>query len=285
MRRPAPALTERSRPGAWAVLYGAILLVLVACDSGTPGASTAVPDVTVAAAATTAPQPSATRGAAVATNTSAPVLSPTEDTSAASAYATITALARNAAATRTALAAPTSTSTPAPPPPPLPAADLGTYKLIVTARAEGFRVYQQPGTLVLSAAQPDSGHSAEVHIWTGVMRGRELADLSPGKAAGGLYLTTSAGTLPAKFPQAAGYNTSVVYDPTTQLLTILADPEHGLPGGWSTGPNNKARRPRPISGGKIVLTLGPPGHLSGQLDLTAAGEPPLIYAGGLQGVK
>jgi len=257
-------------------------LLLASCDSApvpsptsgtTAVPSTAVPSATSAVAAA----PSPTLAAAPA--------SPTQDSAAVSAYATITAISRNDAATVTALAKPTLTP-PAQAAPAVPASALGTYRTIITAKAEGYRVYQQPGTLVLSAAAPGSGHSAEIRISSGVRSLHELADLSPGKTVGAIFLATRPDLLPAGFNSPANAVPSVVYDPATKFLAITADPKYGVPGGWSTGPNNKAGKPRPITGGTIMLDLGNPGRLSGQLDLSSTAAPtPVMYSGGLLGTK
>jgi hypothetical protein len=263
---------------------GLLLLVLAACDSG------AAPATPVAPATATAPAATATP----ALPTTAPTVTsvPATATSSADAaiYATYTALALNDAATATAAAAPSAPSPTALPPtaaPTVPAAVLGTYRLIITARAENYRVYQQPGTLVISAPRPGSGHSAEVQLWSGVRTGKEYADLSPGKTVGGLYVTTSAALLPAGFPQDPSFADSVVYNPATKFLAVNADHPRPLPGGWSTGPNNKAKAPRPITAGTMLLDVGTPGQVSGQIDLHSqpASGGDLLYSGGIQGKK
>ncbi len=265
------------------------MLALVAC--GTPAPPTvppAAPPLPTAVPPTaTVPAPPATPLPPTATPTVTPVPgTPTPDPAVLAVHATLTALAGAAAATATARVAPTATPTPRPPPPPVPAAALGTYRIILTARQEGYRVYQAPGTLVLRAALPGSDHSAELEITVGVRAGHEHADLSPGSTVGALVLATSAALLPAGFDQSAVYAVGVRYDPTTKYLTITGDPAHGIPGGWSTGPNSTAKAPRPIEGGTLEFDLGTPGSLSGQMDLrsTAAGTP-VTYSGGIQAVQ
>ncbi|HMA34390.1 MAG TPA: hypothetical protein VKY74_07885 [Chloroflexia bacterium] len=257
-----------------------ILLWLVACmdSSATPTvpASLTPAGLPAAPSATTAPPP------APALPTASPV-----DLTAQVVYATITALAGSAAATATAAGAPAATATPLPPPVLVPPATLGTYNLIITARAEGYRVYQLPGTLVLRAAVPGSGHSAELQIWAGVRVHHELADLSPGKNVGAIYLATRADLLPAGWDSPLSYAVDVRYNPATKFLTITSDPRHGLPGGWSTGPHNQAGQPRPITGGTIMFDLGRPAQVSGQLDLRSlpAGQPEVTYNGGALGQR
>ncbi len=276
----------------WGLLL--LSLVLVACDNGTPTATVALPlTPTIAATpapATIAPTLAATLAPTVVATT-APTLTavpvtPTADQAATAVYATITALAQADAATTTALVAPTGTAIPAAVPT-LPANLLGTYRLIATARAEGNRIYQAPGRMILSAAKPDSGHSAEVQIAVIVRAGHELADLSPGKTVGGLVLATRSDLLPTGFDQAAPFSVGVHYDPATKLLTLTPDPTHGFPGGWSLGPLNKSGKPRPITGGSLALTLDRPGFSSAQFDLQSANPsgPPAVYNGGLQGEK
>lgn len=264
-----------------AILGVLLLVVLAACDSAP------VPSPTVATVVPGMPVPSATSAVAAAPSPTPPAApaSPTQDSAAVSAYATITAISRNDAATVTALAKPTVTP-PTQAAPAVPASALGTYRTIITAKAEGYRVYQQPGTLVLSAAAPGSGHSAEIRISAGVRSRHELADLSPGRTVGAIFLATLPDLLPPGFSFPANSAPRVVYDPATKFLAITADPKYGIPGGWSTGPNNKAGKPRPITGGTITLDLGNPGRLSGQLDLTSTAAPaPVMYSGGLLGTK
>jgi hypothetical protein len=265
-----------------AILAGGLLLLLAACDSGAaPATPVPLPTATLPAATPVAP---------TAAPTATPV--PATPTSGADAaiYATYTALAQSDAATATAAAAPappSATPLPPTPAPTVPAAVLGTYRLIITARAEGYRVYQQPGTLIISAPQPGSGHSAEIQLWSGVRTGKEYADLSPGKTAGGLYVTTSAALLPAGFPRDRAFAATVVYNPATKFLAVNPDHPRPLPGGWSTGPNNKAGTPRPITAGTMLLDVGTRGQVSGQIDLHSqpAGGGDLLYSGGIQGEK
>ncbi|MDQ2810268.1 MAG: hypothetical protein M3Z04_25615 [Chloroflexota bacterium] len=282
----------------WGLLL--LLLLPVACDSSTTATPTAalLPTLTVgtptvpATAAPTLAAPTLTatlaptRAATPAPTLTSVPASPTADHVATAVYATITALAGADAATATARAAPTDTATPAAVPT-LPAKLLGTYRLIVTARAEGNRIYQAPGRLILSAAKPDSGHSAEVLITAIVRAGHELADLSPGKTLGGLVLATRADLLPAGFDRSAPFAVGTRYDPTTKLLTLTPDPAHGFPGGWSLGPLNKSGKPRPLTGGALTLTLDRPHFVSVQFDLQSANPsgPPAVYNGGLQGQK
>ena len=281
MLRPFSTLRSARR----VILGGGLLVLLAACDSGAAPATPRTPATATLPAATAtlaAPTPAPT-------DTSVPA-TPTADTGSAAIYATYTALALNDAATATAAAAPAAPSPTALPPtaaPTVPAAVLGTYRLIITARAEGYRVYQQPGTLMISAPQPGSGHSAEVQLWSGVRTGKEYADLSPGKTVGGLYVTTSAALLPAGFPQDQSFAASVVYNPTTKFLAVNADHPRPLPGGWSTGPNNKAKAPRPITAGTMLLDVGTRGQVSGQIDLHSmpVGGSDLLYSGGIQGTK
>ena len=85
---------------------------------------------------------------------------------------------------------------------------------------------------------------------------------------------------------------AVVLDgpPTGRITRFLAvNPDHPrpLPGGWSTGPNNKAGKPRPITAGTMLLDVGTRGQVSGQIDLhsqPASGDD-LLYSGGIQGEK
>jgi hypothetical protein len=266
------------------ILGGGLLVLLAACDSGAAPATLVAPATATVLTTATPVAPTA-----APTDTSVPP-TPTVDTASAAIYATYTALARNDAATATAAAAPAAPSPTALPPtaaPTVPAAVLGTYRLIITARAENYRVYQQPGTLVISAPQPGSGHSAEVQLWTGVRPGKEYADLSPGKTVGGLYVTTSAALLPAGFPKDQSFAASVVYNPTTKFLAVNGDHPRPLPGGWSTGPNNKAKAPRPITAGTMLLDVGTRGQVSGQIDLHSqpVGGGDLLYSGGIQGQK
>ena len=270
-----------------------LLLLLAACDNGPPVTPTAAllptPTAGPTAATTAAPTLAATLVPTLAATTAPPLtavpVAPTADPATA-VYATITALAGADAATATARVAPSGTATPAAVPT-LPANLLGTYRLIVTARAEGNRVYQAPGRLILSAAKPTSGRSAEVQIAVIVRAGHELADLSPGKTVGGLVLATRADLLPKGFNQAAPFAVGALYDPVGKLLTLTPDPAHGFPGGWSLGALNKSGKPRPITGGALVLTLDRPGFVSAQFDLQSAGPsgPPAVYNGGLQGQK
>jgi hypothetical protein len=267
-----------------AILAGGLLVLLAACDSGSAPATPVLP------ATATLPAATATPVVPTAAPTATPVPPTPASGSNAAIYATYTALALNDAATATAAAAPALPSPTPPPPTPaptVPAAVLGTYRLIITARAEGYRVYQQPGTLVISAPQPGSGHSAEVQLWTGVRTGKEYADLSPGKTVGGLYVTTSAALLPAGFPQGQSFAARVVYNPATKFLAVNPDHPRPLPGGWSTGPNNKAGTPRPITAGTMLLDVGTRGQVSGQIDLHSqpADGDDLLYSGGIQGEK
>lgn len=265
------------------VLIGAALLSLpTACGSPAPTPTALPPPTsrpTTTSVATLTPVPPTV-------TLTVPPTTPTIDTRAITAYATITALAANEAATATAAAAPTLTPTPISGPA-VPTITLGTYRLIVTARVEGNRVYREAGTLVLIPAAPGSGHSAELQFWRGVRAGREYADLSPGTTVGGLYVSTRAALLPAGFDQATPYTVAVVYNPNTKFLTVTGDPLRGLPGGWSTGLQNKEGKPRPITAGTITLDLGRPGHLSGQFDLSSLLSNGKItaYSGGVQGDK
>src|SRR5438270_14053011 len=106
-------------------------LAVAGCDSGTPVPPTAIvlPTVTTLSGnLTAAPSPGTARNATAAPSpTQNSELrtqnSPTVDAAAAAVYATITALAREAAATATAASAPPATSTPGTAPP-VPAATL-----------------------------------------------------------------------------------------------------------------------------------------------------------------
>jgi len=290
IRGPAAASRMPTTPRRSALLLvGLLTLALAAC--GAPAPPTVPPTAPLPTAApptaTAPPLPTATPRPPTATPTVTPVPgTPTPDPAVLAVHATLTALVGAAAATATARVAPTATPTPRPPPPPVPAAALGTYRIILTARQEGYRVYQAPGTLVLRAALPAGDHSAELEISVGVRAGHEHADLSPGSTVGALVLATSAAVLPAGFDQSAPYAVGVRYDPTTKYLAITADPAHGIPGGWSTGPNNPTKAARPIEGGTLELDLGTPGYLSGQMDLrsTAAGHP-VTYSGGIQATQ
>jgi hypothetical protein len=175
----------------------------------------------------------------------------------------------------------------------VPATALGTYRLIVTGRAEGNRVYQAAGRLVLSAAKPASGHSAEVLITVLVRAGHELTDLTPGTKVGGLVLASQVSLLPAGFDKISPFNSPdpyqvrVLYDPGTKLLTLTADPNRGIPGGWSLGTLNKTKTLRPITAGQLTFTLDRPNFTSIGFDLqsVSAGGPPAAYTGGMQGEK
>ena len=90
--------------------------------------------------------------------------------------------------------------------------------MIVTARVEGLRVYQTPGTLILSEAAPGSARSAEIRLSVGVRAGHELADLSPGKTVGALYLASLPTLLPKGFNQNRPAIDQVSYDPVTRFL-------------------------------------------------------------------
>ncbi len=277
----------------WSVLL--LPALLVACDNGTPATPTVppAPALTVQATATavifaptSVPTSTLVRVPTITAQATGVPATPTADQAAGVVYATITALAGADAAMATAQAAPTATLTPAVVPT-LPAGLVGTYRLVVTARAEGNRVYQAPGRLILSAAKPDSGRSAEVLIAAVVRAGHEYVDLAPGKTIGGLVLTTRTDLLPTGFSKSAPFAVGAIYDPATKLLTLTADPAHGFPGGWSLGPLNKTGKPRPITAGTLALTLDRPGFISGQFDLQSAGTngPPAVYNGGLQGQK
>jgi hypothetical protein len=125
-----------------------------------------------------------------------------------------------------------------------------------------------------------------VQLWSGVRPGKEYVDLSPGKTVGGLYVTTSAALLPAGFAQDPSFADSVVYNPTTKFLAVNADHPRPLPGGWSTGPNNKAKAPRPITAGTMLLDVGTRSQVSGQIDLhSTSDDGELLYSGGIQGQK
>jgi hypothetical protein len=262
--------------------------LLSACMDSVPPAT---PAPAPAATSTPSRPPTATSGSLPSSTPAAgPVATAilataTEDTGAPALYATITAIAAGALQTATAVAAPTSTPAPPTPPPAVPAAALGTYRLIVTARVEGLRVYQTPGMLILSAAAPGSARSAEIRLSVGVRAGHELADLSPGKTVGALYLASMPALLPKGFNQNRPPIEQISYDPATRFLTIASATQ--IPGGWSTGPTNKTGAPRKITSGKINLDTGTPGQISGQIDLRSAGAAgaDLVYSGGLQGER
>ena len=264
-----------------------IALLLSACMDGVtptpaPPGPTAAPTVLPPASATPVGAASATPAPGV-TSTAIPAAA-TEDAGAAALYATITAIAAGALQSATAAAAPTSTPPPPTPPPAVPAAALGTYRLIVTARVEGLRVYQTPGMLILSEAAPGSGRSAEIRLSVGIRAGHELADLSPGKTVGALYLASVPTLLPKGFTQNRPAIDQVSYDPVTRFLTVASAAQ--IPGAWSTGPANKAGAPRKITSGKLNLDLGTPGQISGQIDLRSTGPSgDLAYSGGLQGER